>query len=243
MLVGAFGIPTTVIVEIERQAQVVEQAAAADPSVWKDPGRLPEMLLLGLLRGKHYSHLMLATHRYEHELNPELYEVLLKTALDDATGKTLELLVAYLVSLAPGYRSRIGAIAADFSCEHDVIALQTPTATAFVPSHSGSVLVECKNWKDRKVNAAVIGYLHARMLVTGCRLGILVSQDGPTRMDSSLGADEKAGLALMRRLYHETGNLLLSFNKEDLTRVGELRSFRTVVEERAEDFIYGREKA
>jgi hypothetical protein len=116
MLVATLGVPNEAVEEIASIAGDAREQKGV-------PESMPEVLLLRVLGGSHFSAMLRETPRPEHELNPALFEKLRAIAESDRRGQNLELLAAYLVSLLPGYRPRRNTLASDYACENDVIAL------------------------------------------------------------------------------------------------------------------------
>lgn len=237
MLVATLGVPSEAVDDMS-------SIAADARRVKGTPAAMPEILLLKVLGGSHFSAMLRETPRPEHELNPALFNKLRTIADDDKTGSNLELLVAYLVSLLPGYRPKRNTLTSDYACENDVIAALTPYARPLVSDQPSSVLIECKNWKEARLGSSIVGYFYSRMAILGCRFGLLVSQQGVTRMgvDTDVARPEQAGEAMIRRLFHETGRVVLSLDAASLRKVSEFGSFLQIIREKYEDFVFGSEK-
>jgi hypothetical protein len=252
MLVATLGVPTEAVDEIARIASTAREIKRKPKSSTRaSRGRLrrvavvdvtPEVLLLKVIGGSHFSSLLRETPRLEHEINPALYDKL-RLRGETGSGQDLELLAAYLVSLLPGYRPRRNTLSGDYASENDVIAAHSPYARPLVSDQASSILIECKNWRKDRLGTSVVGYFYSRMLILNCRLGVLISQRGVTRMgDKRVPRAERAGEAMIRRLFHETGRVVLSLDADALRRVAQYGSFLQVLRERHEDFVFGAEK-
>jgi hypothetical protein len=241
MLIATLGLPSGTVQQITNiAAQKADQLMLA-PANWSEWEATPESMILDVIRGPQFAILQRTTTRYEHEITPSVYEKLrVRAASPAGTGADLEELAAYLVSLLPGYRLRRNMLAVDYAYENDVIAALTPYARPLFSDQPTSILIECKNWKTDKLGSSIVGYFYSRMMLVGCRIGVLISQNGVTSMaDQGVPQEERAGRAMIRRLHHETGSVVISLDAQALQRIGTASSVLQVLQEPYEDFVFG----
>ena len=241
MLRSTLGVPKGVDELLGENARKARDRAASEG--WAASNVLPESLLLEMLRGPHFHQFCRRSVVHEHSICRPYYQLVLKEAREDTTGKMLERLAAYLVSSLAGYRPQMSVVAKDLAWEHDVVGTVVIPTAPILPGFGDCILIECKNWREKRINTQVVGHLFARMQLMGCRLGILVTREGVTGMNREGGdSDERAAKAIIRRLYHQTGHLCLVLADRDLDRLADV-SFRSLAHEMYEEFVFGIQRA
>jgi hypothetical protein len=239
LLRSSLGLPRAADAELGRVGLKARERALAD-NVWNEPGVFPEYLLTGILRSDAARHFVRRSIASEYALCEPFFRLLLEAARKDKSGAALEQLAAYLATLLPGCRPRVGVLAEDYAYENDVVVSEVTPGDFPIPNVGGAVLMECKNWEDEKMRSPHVGYFFTRMQLIGCRLGVLISRQGVTNMARGNDrADEKAAKAIIRRVYHQTGAVCLVVTDADLETICESGSFRSLIDAKYDEFVHG----
>ncbi len=129
-----------------------------------------------------------------------------------AKGVALEDLASYLFLLIPGWVPSRNIIDEDWAFETDIVVSNLSQASNLSAELLGRhFLVECKNWAER-VGVKDVGYFLYRMRLTHAKFGVILAKSGITGSE----ADENAARSLIRRAFHEDGNICVVLNRDDL---------------------------
>jgi hypothetical protein len=152
-------------------------------------------------------------------------------------GKTLEDLAFYLLTLLPGCVPRCNVRDEDRASEADIVVrnlIQVANLTAELLGRY--FLVECKNWEE-PIGSPEVGYFLYRMRLTHARFGIIFSRGG-----ISGGEDETFARALIRRAFHEDGNVCVVVDDKDLGKLQGKDAFWWMLLEKIESLRFGTPK-
>lgn len=152
-------------------------------------------------------------------------------------GDWLEDLATYLFLLIPGLVPRRNLLEENLVFETDIVVRNLNTnSNIFADLLGRHFLVECKNW-ETSVGVKDIGYFLYRIRLTHANFGVILAKRGVTGDEEQ----EKAAYGLIRKAFHEDGNICIVLNNDSLIRLGngEL-SLWSVLLERVERIRFGR---
>jgi len=129
-----------------------------------------------------------------------------------AKGIALEDLASYLFLLIPGWVPSRNVMDEEWAFETDIVVSNLSRASNLSAELLGRhFLVECKNWND-PVGVKDVGYFLYRMRLTHAKFGVILAKNGVTGIET----DERAARSLIRRAFHEDGNICVVLNRNDL---------------------------
>jgi hypothetical protein len=212
---------------------------------WSSPYCFPEMCLAYAIDQDDGSPLVESSPS-EHFICRPFLGRLLKWAFEEPRkeegykkGERLELVTAYLGGTLPGARCRRGFNALGFSCEHDVVVGQRPGQVYTLPGGSNALLIECKNY-GKPISVEPVGYFLARLQYTGASLGLLVAKSGIS--NNKAQGDEANARAFLLGFCQRENIACLVVTREDLEGLLSGGSFRALLDEKYEEFMFGRKK-
>lgn len=214
---------------------------------WSKPAGFAEDVLVQLMqKGPQFAHLFSRdTHIYEFPLSVPYLKSLLGCfdALNESPvekGSSLERLASYIFSLIPGWVARRNVLHEDLSFETDLVVSNLNSGSNLATELLGRhFLVECKNW-DKPVGVREVGYFLYRMRLTHAKFGVILVQKRITGKENEV--EEKAARSLIRKAFHEDGNICIDLNKEDLSNLLKGNSFWGMLLERIEKIRFGNPK-
>jgi hypothetical protein len=154
-------------------------------------------------------------------------------------GDALENVASYLFLLIPGWIPRRDVSDINQGYENDVVISNLNMAHDLRAELLGRhFLVECKNW-DSKVGAPAVSHFLHRMSVTHCKFGVILAKDGISGRERG----ETAARSLIRRAFHEEGNVCIVLDKSDLESLAKKEiTFWSMILRAIEWFRFGEPK-
>ncbi len=156
-------------------------------------------------------------------------------------GQSLETLASYLMSLLPGCIPRRNLFDEDLVGETDILVHNLSPKPHLVTELLGrDFLIECKN-TEQGVGVSDVGYFLYRMRLCHVKFGIIFSKTGITGSGTQ---NEMAARALIRRAFHEDGNLCVIIDDTDLVELENNihPSFWMMLLRKIEEFRFGRSR-
>ncbi len=205
---------------LEKIALIAKENADIRSNKWTIPESFSENILTKLIyqNPEYASFFAINTDVIEYKINTVYFNALLKK-IDSTTSSTtdkgnqLENLATYLFILMPALIPRRNILDQTGSSEYDIVVSNHLFNTNIVTELLGRYfLVECKNWEDH-VGVKDIGYFLYRMRLTHAKFGIVFAKNGIT------GEEEKAAKSLIRKSFHEDGNICIILDKNDFQRL------------------------
>ena len=182
---------------------------------------------------------------YEYPLCQAYFSMLMESidanaATTKEKGDRLEDLASYLFLLIPSLVPRRNLLDEDLAYESDIVVRNLNASSNLVSDLLGRhFLVECKNWEN-PVGVKDIGYFLYRMRLTHSRFGVIFAKSGITGKET----EERAAYSLIRKAFHEDGNVCIVVNREDLKSfVNDGLSFWSIILERIERMRFGKTKS
>lgn len=127
-------------------------------------------------------------------------------------GDALENLASYLFLLVPGWVPRRNLYDEFQSYETDLVVRNLSRPSNLTAEVLGRhFLVECKNWRE-PVGVKDVGYFLYRMRLTHAKFGVMFARRGITGDEN----EETAARSLVRKAFHEDGNICIVVREEDL---------------------------
>lgn len=193
-----------------------------------------------------YSHLFaLPSNIHEYPLSEAYYETILESIDNPAPNTTekgarLEGLASYLFLLLPGLVPRRNLVDDRLSFETDIVVRNLAVTGNLAADMLGRhFLVECKNWES-SVRVNDVGYFLYRMRLTHANFGVIFAKKGITGNE----IEEVAAYSLIRKAFHEDGNICVVIDKEDLSVIARNeQSFWSILLERIERVRFGKPKS
>lgn len=237
-----FGMSSANLQKIETIAETCRQKVICE-SDWSQPEAFPEEVIRRLAKNPQTTHILVnAVSPQEFPISMAYFNAWLdrmSTSEEHADkGKILEDIAVYLALLLPGCIPLANVEDEDKTGEFDLVVrnlVQTPhLATELLGRY---FLVECKNRKT-PVKTRHVGYFLQHLRLTHTKFGIIFSVEGITGQKN-----KSASKALIRRTFHEDGNVCIVVNKEDLERLakGE-KTFWWMIVEKIEEMRFGKPK-
>lgn len=223
-------------------AENVKEVEEDHSNDWSQSAGFAEDVIVKLLqRGYELAHLFsFDTNINEFPLCPSYFRALWdRVSKQDQTsvkkGNSLEELASYIFTLVPGWVPRRNALQDDSSYETDLIVSNLSRRGNLTSELLGRhFLVECKNWNN-SVGAKEVGYFLYRMRLTHAKFGVILTSSKIT------GEDEKDARALIRRAFHEDGNICIVLNNDDLKNLLDGKSsFWGILLEKIERLRFGK---
>ncbi|SRR6266498_1040574 len=211
---------------------------------WSTPYAYAEDVITKFAYNKpEYAHLFaLPADILEFPLNPTYFASLLNKVNSDALttkekGDRLEELATYLFILIPGLAPRRNLLEETLAFESDIVIRNlTMSANVISELFGRHFLAECKNWES-SVGVRDIGYFLFRMRLTHARFGVIFAKSGITGDEDQ----EKAAYSLIRKAFHEDGNICVVISNESLASLGHKEStFWSLLLERIERIRFGK---
>lgn len=220
--------------------RLVEEQHMGD---WGQPWGFPEDAILRFaLRTPAYATLFTRESSIREYPLAQAYFRALLSRLDSANtsvekGLALEDIASYLFLLIPGWVPSRNLLAEDQVFESDLLVrnLYHPgnLSAELMGRH---FLVECKNWAN-PVGVRDVGYFLYRMRLTHAIFGVIFASSGVTGNTN----DEKAARGLIRKAFHEDGNICIILSRTDLNALADGRvTFWPMLLERIERLRFGR---
>lgn len=181
----------------------------------------------------------MSTNVFEYKINKSYFNAMFQKVNEDSStptekGNNLEDFATYLFLLIPGLVPRRNILEETDAYETDIVVTNHTLNNNIISELLGRhFLVECKNWKDR-VGVKDVGYFLLRMRLTHASFGILFAKNGIT------GDEEKAANSLIRKSFHEDGNICIVIDKEILVSLMETSlTFWPLILEKVERIRFG----
>lgn len=151
-------------------------------------------------------------------------------------GDALEELASYLLSLVPGWVPRRNLYGMFQSSEIDLVVRNLSRPSNLTAELLGRhFLVECKNW-EKPVGVEAVGYFLYRMHLAHAKFGVLLAKSGITGDE----VEETASRSLIRKAFHEDGNICIVLTEQDFARLASERSsFWPMLLDRIEGVQFG----
>lgn len=147
-------------------------------------------------------------------------------SLGEGTGRTLERLAEYLLSVIPGcrtYRRRRSG-----SSDYDVIFTLEGHGLDFRSEWGRYSLVECKDW-NTPMDAQAVKAFEGKLIAARCNFGITFSRKGLTGRDRAHDARLEVFGA-----YQRGGRIIVVVDRNDLERLAEGESLISLLRSRSE---------
>jgi hypothetical protein len=211
---------------------------------WSTPYAYAEDVITKFAYNKpEYAHLFASqSNVLEFPLNTAYFEALLNKVNSAALttkekGDRLEELATYLFLLIPGLIPRRNLLEETLAFESDIVIRNlTMSANVITELLGRHFLVECKNWEET-VGVRDIGYFLYRMRLTHAHFGVIFAKSGITGNEDQ----EKAAYSLIRKAFHEDGNICVVISNEDLTCISQAEStFWPLLLEKIERIRFGK---
>jgi len=157
--------------------------------------------------------------------NPHYIRYLLNS-LGEGSGRVLERLADYLLSVIPGcrtYRRRRSG-----SSDYDVIFTHEGHGLDFRSEWGRYSLVECKDW-ETPMDAGAVSRFVKKLEDARCNFGITFSREGLTGRDR--GRDAKLEVF---QAYQRYGRIIVVVDRKDLDRLAEGESLISLLRSRSE---------
>lgn len=199
------------------------------------------------LEKRSFAHLLAAeTSINEYPLSSAYFSALLKkidTVSENTTsqGDTLEDLASYLFLLIPGWVPRRNLIDERWAYETDLVVRNLNVSGNLTAELLGRhFIVECKNMST-SMGVRDVGYFLYRMKLTHAKFGVIFAKNDIS--GAMKNSDEWYAYQLVRKSFHEDGNICIVLNKDDLEA---LRDGKTTVWpmllDKIETIRFGKEK-
>lgn len=211
---------------------------------WSTPYAYAEDVITRFAYNKpEYAHLFAtASNVLEFPLNTAYFESLLNKVNSAALttkekGDRLEDLATYLFLLIPGLIPRRNLVEETLAFESDIVIRNlTMSTNVFADLLGRHFLAECKNWES-SVGVMDIGYFLYRMRLTHAHFGVIFAKSGITGDQNQ----ERAAYSLIRKAFHEDGNICIVIDNESLSSLGHTESaFWPLLLERIERIRFGK---
>lgn len=158
-------------------------------------------------------------------------------------GRRLEDLASYLFLLIPGWVPRRNMEDQYKTFENDIVVRNFNRNAYIVDLVGRYFLVECKNWSTKQVKSPDVGYFLHRMQLSHAKFGVIFAWSGTTGEGTSEPEEENAR-NLIRKTFHETGNLCVTIEQKHLMDIAEGKiTFWSLLLERIEEFRFGNSKS
>lgn len=182
----------------------------------------------------------------EFPLSEPYFNELLRRAEKDQTpqekGQALEYLASYLFLLIPGWVPLRNRQDEDQTFEHDLVVRNVNQNGHMADLVGRHFLVECKNWQTRKVGSPHAGYFLYRMQLTHAKFGVIFAWEGTTGGGTEEPV-EKHARSLIRKAFHESGNVCIVVSRKHLDRLANgSTTFWSLLLELIEEFRFGKPK-
>lgn len=210
---------------------------------WSSPPSFGEDVITRFaLNRPEYSHLFsMSSAVYEYPLCTAYFTTLLDLINNEGAntrekGDALEDLASYLFLLIPGLVPRRNLLDETLAYETDIAVRNLNANSSLMSDLIGRhFLVECKNWENR-VGVQNIGYFLYRMHLTHSSFGVMFAKSGITGDEGA----ERAAYSLIRKSFHEDGNVCVVVDFRDFTKLmEESSSFWSILLERIERMRFG----
>lgn len=217
---------------------------------WSHYSRFSEDVILELvLQNPHFSSLLARTTEYaEFSTNPTYLESLfgeVKSANDNhIKGKSLEHLVASLVTLIPGWIPNPNLVKGNKVFETDILVSDlSHNSNVNADLFGRNFIVECKNYRNQRVGSSHVGYFLYRARLTHVNFAILFSMNGITgdgKNHKDQRQDRIAASGLIQMAYHEDDILCIVITEQDIHKIiYENVSFRSLLLQKTTERRFG----
>lgn len=244
MLQTILGMSDKALSELAQVAiQNLHQIRDVSSNDWSVPFAFAEDVVTKFaFKNPEFSHLFAAPSEVlEFSLNGPYFESLLDRVNSPTNAKEkgdrLEDLGVYLFLLIPGLVPRRNLLEETLAFETDIVVRNLiPNGNVVADLLGRHFLVECKNWES-PVGVKDIGYFLYRMRLTHARFGIIMAKNGITGDKEQ----EKAAYSLIRKAFHEDGNVCVVIDNASLVSLLNNRlSFWSMLLDRIESMRFGR---
>lgn len=189
---------------------------------WSNPEGFAENVVRRFaLEKREFAHLFaVETSVNEFPLCPSYYLSLQKRADSPnfnttSQGSALEDLASYLFLLIPGWVPRRNILDERWAYETDLVIRNLNPASNLTAELLGRhFIVECKNTQDT-LGVRDVGYFLYRMKLTHAKFGVLFAATDISGANIKK-PDEWASYQLVRKAFHEDGNICVILSREDL---------------------------
>jgi hypothetical protein len=240
------GMSDTALAELGKVAlDNLEKIKSEGNNDWATPYAYAEDVITKFAYNKpEYAHLFaLPSSELEFPLNPTYFASLLNKVNSNALntkekGDRLEELATYLFLLIPGLAPRRNLLEETLAFESDIVMRNLTVSTNIFSELLGRhFLAECKNWES-SVGVKDIGYFLYRMRLTHAHFGVIFAKSGIT---GDKDDEEKAAYSLIRKAFHEDGNICVVINNDNLASIGNTEmTFWSLLLERIERIRFGK---
>lgn len=149
---------------------------------------------------------------YYYSINP-LYVRDLITRIGDGTGKSLEIIAAYLLQCIPGCRTTTRQKQFKGTTDYDVVCSMDGAYSDFRSELGRYFLCECKDWGS-KADFTTMAKFCRVLASTKCTFGILFSKNGITGEGKGLHANRE-----QKKVFQDSGTIIIVLSLKDIRQI------------------------